>query len=327
MTFTKKPVMPLAATVDMHGEVTRTTWTGMQFHWRHVLIKVPRRRRSRNVYWGRAISLAAAGGLIAPVARWDLNSSYVPVLSSTFAAWVEMVIAGHVSWVGRIRLQNGERKPILKEGASRNHPHIQEMKSKSWEFGRKPTDAPTQTSTATLLKLLGCIGLFLLLTWIFTLGSQAGTQTQARPHVSPATPSQRLQSQSTSPSVASVNNEGVAPKSFQETYAESLRQQNREEQTASVDSFFRIRFMQESLRRVSKVDSDNMQPDQMDSNSRASYYVGENECAKIRQGQNSDVRTHNSQLARCRSLAKRHDDRVDVINEKVREYDRLVGVQ
>lgn len=176
----------------------------MQFHWRHVPIKVPRGRRCRNVHWGRAISLAAAGGLIAPLAPWDPNSSYNPALSSTFAAWLELVIAGHVSWVGRFRLQNGERKPILTERAKRNHPHIQEMKSKLWEFGRKPTDAPTQTSAETFLTLLGCFRLFLLLTSVFTLGSQADTQAQAQRYVSPATPSQRLQSQSTTPPVASV---------------------------------------------------------------------------------------------------------------------------
>lgn len=70
-----------------------------------------------------------------------------------------------------------------------------------------------------------------------------------------------------------------------------------------------------------------MQLDQMDSNSRAGYYVGEIECVNIRQGQSSDVRAYNSQLARCHSLAKQHDDLVDVVTEKVSEYNRLVGVQ
>ena len=75
------------------------------------------------------------------------------------------------------------------------------------------------------------------------------------------------------------------------------------------------------------ITSDRQRLDQMESNARLGIRVESWEYDTIRNRHNSTVNMHNNQLQQCRSLGQEHDDLVERINAKVREYNTLIGAR
>jgi hypothetical protein len=75
------------------------------------------------------------------------------------------------------------------------------------------------------------------------------------------------------------------------------------------------------------MNNDRQRLDQIQSNARLGLYVDKYEYDRVLNEYNSYVPLYNSQLQSCQSIAREHDELVDQINSKVREYNSLIGAR
>jgi hypothetical protein len=78
---------------------------------------------------------------------------------------------------------------------------------------------------------------------------------------------------------------------------------------------------------ASSMNNDRQRLDQIQSNARLGLNVDKYEYDRVLNEYNSYVPLYNSQLQSCQSIGREHDDLVDQINSKVREYNSLIGAR
>ncbi len=345
-----KPDEKAAAIVDMFGNVTQTpTLNGTHYEWRHLPVKVPRCRQCRRVHRGRRIFAAAAAGMaaciVAAVVGWDASTYAIPAFFVTLTTWIGTVVAQYIGWAGKIRVPDRGKLLVLQEMAKRDHRAIAQLKSQQWAFGKTPPQVTTQASGSAVGKVAAWVGVFALLTWVFSaladLTPSTSTPVQTPPPVVSTQPSIPAASDTAGrPNTPITEQEGSRPNGVSgvtstetsdragNAYIESLHQEIEANKVQIETLSASFEQCQQTLAYYNgQISADRQRLDQMESDSKLGQNVDEAEYESIRTRHNSNVRLHNSELESCRAIGEQHDALVDATNAKIHEYNNLIGAK
>ena len=159
-----------AAKVPMYGDVRND---GLRLTWRQRDVPVRRCWPCRRVHLGRRLLAGLAGLLLGTVILWGQNSTLRAAVA-TVAAWVGFgLIAPRTNGLWRIETPAEIRKT--------EHPLVENLRSRGWTFGRRPSRQGDINITLPVFgKFLAWVGLFIVLAVVFAQLEDAAPAAGAR---------------------------------------------------------------------------------------------------------------------------------------------------